>query len=1251
MINTLNSMADNWWTWQIAMLWQTAVLIGIIWIVDVCIRKWAWPQVRYALWMLVLVKLLIPPTWTSPASITSHIPPLAQKAVHIQIAPAAEEPTAVPDMPVPTTTVTDAAAYEHPQTEPMTTPEPSVATAVNAPIQIEMPVSAVVRLHWKAYAMFTWLAGMAVLSAWLILRLTGLRREHLKSSNGFTLPERFYTQLEEVASKLNLRRLPQVVLTDKVACPAVFGIFHPVLLMPAEKLRNMSRQDTEHILLHELAHIKRGDLFVHAVYMLLQIVYWFNPLLWMVRRPLQNLRELCCDATVARLLKDKTYRYRETLLETARQLLAEPVDPGLGLLGLFENSNWLVTRLQWLEKNTWKNRPLRIATIFALVAVMTTCVLPMGNRQTADINDISSFVKEINGYRIEFVAVNHFEAESGWWRPDGSPYDKQIITEDKSNYQFNYPGYEFIFKIDGVMKPNSIRLDVKGRNQSSGLTVLDPEGLIGWRNHIKPRYKDTTAKIGILGDNWETIDSHTGYGTTNAKVGGKKIIFSPASGSGNEFSITVSDELSYDLGKRIVAVGKDGKVYTGTNIGGLYIDDLHQNTFRFKGIDRSDIKEFQFQTQQYQWVTFKNVSLRPDSNENQAQTWVEDFFKHNYRDITARKTLEWGEPKINDDGNISIRYKYEATIWDKDKIIENKVWTFDKHGKFINVRKVGAEDIYSLLGVQALVEDFCANNYRDITHRETIEWGQPVTHENGNVSIQYKYEATIWDTDTVINNEIYTFDKNGKFISVKRVGLKNLDTYKNIDPDELGITVYKVNKVVSSFPESVDFSLPENTYVMAQRIIAEGNTSAWPEISASGLAARMRKTQKQSQKPVGPERAKKELIVKVLEVYKKGNYAGVIGRNPGLLPSYDTRSFKLENGKWLNRGNSGARTLATARAIVMQGIDYRNWQETENTTNSKQLTQNSKQKSHSEPPTTNYTATLSNGVTVELLGVCDFDLENQQCWQPDGSAIDEPLFVTVSKNGNKQYHTKAHGFIVRTNIPCEIEWQKAVGQTDWFCCSSVVDENGENLGYQNYYGKQIWLDGREQTSLPITVAPEKLQTKAVYDGKYIIGQADERVRFIETYDSADGLKVVFQSDFDDMDIRLDALVKGSAQSIVTAEISTVTDSKGNKNKVGIFKNMGLSQIQNFQFKIRPKMETVTFKNVSLRPGGKTEEEIKQVVASSQKVQGEGPVDIAPAGFEMLYDSKRKTYNLVVSIPNQGDTTIPKHRKQLGTVTY
>jgi beta-lactamase regulating signal transducer with metallopeptidase domain len=666
MTNLLNTIAEHWFDWQLAMLWQTGILICIIWIVDVLIRKWAHPQVRYALWMLVLVKLLIPPTFTSPASVTSHIPAVAIRAATVISGQGSSG--ILPESKMPS----EQSGQSVPASDEIVTPASNRAATVMERVNSspsakgEYPERGRGYLSWKAYAMFIWLAGVLILSAWLFIRLSVLRREHIAGWHGqavlgrgvteqgirtSTLPERFYTQLEEVASKLGLKRLPRVVLTDKVACPAVFGVFRPVLLMPKRSTgilpvsdnpvlpmtnqedksdtgvppvkhgrdghATMTARETEHILLHELAHIKRGDLVVHAVYMLLQIVYWFNPLLWLIRKTLQNLRELCCDATVAKLLRENTVHYRQTLLETARQLLAEPVDPGLGLLGLFENNNWLVTRLQWLEKNTWKNRPWRIATIIALVAVMTTCVLPMANRQKLTTEDTEAaenkYIKHLdNGVTVELVGVCSFPSKGKqWWQPDGSPCDMTIETEDHSNYKYNYPGYEFIFKTVGIENKGALRLDVKGYNQQSGLTVKSPEGLVGWRSHIKPRYKETTIKMGILGDDWKTVATHTGYGTTDAKVNGKRIIFSPASNSGNEFSITVSDELSYDLGKRAVAVDKDGQMHVGKNIGGLGIDDMKQNTWQFKGVERNSIKEFQFQTQEYQWVTFEDVALRP----------------------------------------------------------------------------------------------------------------------------------------------------------------------------------------------------------------------------------------------------------------------------------------------------------------------------------------------------------------------------------------------------------------------------------------------------------------------------------------------------------------------------------------------------------------------------------------------------------------------------------------------------------------
>ena len=149
---------------------------------------------------------------------------------------------------------------------------------------------------------------------------------------------------------------------------------------------------------------------------------------------------------------------------------------------------------------------------------------------------------------------------------------------------------------------------------------------------------------------------------------------------------------------------------------------------------------------------------------NWVQGLVEDFFSKNYRDITSRNTLEWGEPTTDENGNISIRYKYEATIWDKEKIINDQVFKFDKDGKFISVKNIidpSNED-----SIRQLVEKFFKNNYRDITNRTTLEWGKPETDENGSISIRYKYEATIWDKDKKINDEIFTFDKDGKFVSV-----------------------------------------------------------------------------------------------------------------------------------------------------------------------------------------------------------------------------------------------------------------------------------------------------------------------------------------------------------------------------------------------------------------------------------------------------------------------------------------------------
>ena len=150
-----------------------------------------------------------------------------------------------------------------------------------------------------------------------------------------------------------------------------------------------------------------------------------------------------------------------------------------------------------------------------------------------------------------------------------------------------------------------------------------------------------------------------------------------------------------------------------------------------------------------------------------AAQWVEDFFSNNFQDITSRKTLAWGEPTVDENGNVSIRYTYEARIWDRDTIIGDMIFTFDKDGNYISREDV--VDTATQAGLQRLVMKFFQSNYRDITSRKSLEWGEPVSNPDGTVSIRYTYEATIRGKNTIINDQIFTFNEDGSFVSVEKI--------------------------------------------------------------------------------------------------------------------------------------------------------------------------------------------------------------------------------------------------------------------------------------------------------------------------------------------------------------------------------------------------------------------------------------------------------------------------------------------------
>ncbi len=359
----LTQLSGHWWAWMGPMLWQSTLLVVVVSAIDFLIRRWAWPQVRYVLWLLVMVKLLVPPVWSSPTGVVPQLERQLTARVELPWAPVVRE------------AVTPTSPQRPPDVAGAVTPPDernTVATDDQRPAQSAKPA-----IGWKVYAFAVWLVGVLGFVVLLAARYAALRRWHDRERRGQTIPPWYYDLLVKTARRLGTGRLPAIVFSDRLLTPAVCGAVRPVMYLPRDYTEKLTPAEAEHVLLHEMAHLKRGDLWLHALGLFVQVVYWFNPFVALARKHMQHVCEICTDLTVAEVLRERTVGYRQTLLDTARRMLTESASPGLGLLGVFEEPFRLVARLRWLEKPTWHHRKAARATAAVAAAAMLAFVLPM----------------------------------------------------------------------------------------------------------------------------------------------------------------------------------------------------------------------------------------------------------------------------------------------------------------------------------------------------------------------------------------------------------------------------------------------------------------------------------------------------------------------------------------------------------------------------------------------------------------------------------------------------------------------------------------------------------------------------------------------------------------------------------------------------------------------------------------------------------------------------------------------------------
>jgi beta-lactamase regulating signal transducer with metallopeptidase domain len=310
---------------------QASILIVLVLAAQWLCGRRLQPRWRCALWLLVLLRLALPWTIPSPASLFNVL-----------------------KLPAP-----------EPRAQAETFPSPMMDAPISKPERIAGAATPAGG-HWLAWlwaAGAFGLAGGAVVNHYKIHRLVARQRPLI---DGPTL-----SLLEDCKALMGVGTPVTLIETEAIDSPTLFGFVRPRLLLPAGLVSSFTRGELRHVFLHELAHIKRHDILVGWVMLGLQTVHWFNPLVWLAFYRLRADRELACDAlalSYAQTGENESYGLTIVkLLEGFGQSAWAP-----SLAGILENKPQMKERITMIARFDKTNRGVALAvSLFAGLALVT----------------------------------------------------------------------------------------------------------------------------------------------------------------------------------------------------------------------------------------------------------------------------------------------------------------------------------------------------------------------------------------------------------------------------------------------------------------------------------------------------------------------------------------------------------------------------------------------------------------------------------------------------------------------------------------------------------------------------------------------------------------------------------------------------------------------------------------------------------------------------------------------------------------
>ncbi|MBX3411163.1 MAG: M56 family metallopeptidase [Pirellulales bacterium] len=300
----ISTWSSVWSHWIVSNVWQSTLLTLLIWGMAGLLRRSS-PSVRYWLWQIVAIKLLLIPFWTLPLP-GEWLPAWwSDKAI-------TRESMSQATLLEPVTTIQPASGAG--TSSVSSTPSSQTLRMTADTLEAERTI------HWTTWLMFAWLFVVAAQFLVLIVqrvRLSRLLRDCLPA------PADVQSLVASSAARLNLAPVPQALVTELDCSPFVCGIWRPVLVLPQGLQSMLADSELEPVLMHELAHVRRRDLLWNWLPQLARMLFFFHPIAYWASFRIRLEAELACDGLAMNTTGKSVSQYAELLVRVVSRL-SEP---------------------------------------------------------------------------------------------------------------------------------------------------------------------------------------------------------------------------------------------------------------------------------------------------------------------------------------------------------------------------------------------------------------------------------------------------------------------------------------------------------------------------------------------------------------------------------------------------------------------------------------------------------------------------------------------------------------------------------------------------------------------------------------------------------------------------------------------------------------------------------------------------------------------------------------------------------------